>query len=105
MTLNPNDDLVPVEHARLLMNIDRPEDGLMRVREAMRLNPYHPNWYWNAEGTCLHIAGRYEEAIDAFDRVDSPQFWVEAYLRRVSRHVRQVRTRCAPPRADPDHAS
>ena len=22
----------------------------------MRLNPYHPNWYWNIEGLCLQIA-------------------------------------------------
>jgi len=46
----------------------------------MRLNPYHPNWYWNIEGRCLHTLGRYEEAIAAFKRVDVPQFWVGAYL-------------------------
>ena len=78
--LNPNDDLIAVEHGRLLMYLDRAEEGLLRVREAMRLNPYHPNWYWNIEGRCLHTLGRYEEAIAAFERVDVPQFWVEAYL-------------------------
>jgi TolB-like protein/DNA-binding SARP family transcriptional activator len=80
MTLNPNDDLIAVEHGRLLMYLDRPEEGLLRVREAMRLNPYHPNWYWNLEGRCLHSAGRYDEAIAAFERMDVRQFWVEAYL-------------------------
>ena len=80
MALNPNDDLIAVEHGRLLMYLDRADEGLLRVREAMRLNPYHPNWYWNIEGRCLHTLGRYEEAIAAFERIDAPPFWVEAYL-------------------------
>lgn len=78
-SLNPNDDLTAVEHGRMLMYHDRPEDGLMRVREAMRLNPFHPNWYWNVYGRCLHTAGRYEEAIAAFNRLEATPFWVLAY--------------------------
>jgi adenylate cyclase len=80
MALNPNDDLVALEHGRLLVALDRSDEGLLRVREARRLNPYHPNWYWNIEGLCLHTAGRYEEAIAAYGNIDAPQFWVEAYL-------------------------
>jgi TolB-like protein/DNA-binding SARP family transcriptional activator/Tfp pilus assembly protein PilF len=80
IAFNPNDDLVVVEHGRILCAIGRPEEGLLRVREAMRLNPYHPNWYWNIEGLCLHHMGQYEEAIAAYDHIDVPQFWVEAYL-------------------------
>ena len=80
VALNPNDDLVVAEHARLLTATGRPEEGLARIREAMRLNPYHPNWYWNIEGLCLLIAARYQEAIEAFARIDHPHFWVEAYL-------------------------
>ncbi|NJO35577.1 MAG: hypothetical protein HC869_23375 [Rhodospirillales bacterium] len=80
MALNPNDDLIVAEHARLLNTLGRWEEGLLRIREAMRLNPYHPNWYWNIEGLSLHHAERYEEAIDAYGRIDVPQFWVEAYL-------------------------
>jgi len=62
------------------MYLDQPDAGFRRVREAMRLNPYHPNWYWNLIGRSLHTAGRYEEAISAFARIDAPQFWVDAYL-------------------------
>ncbi len=80
ISLNPNDDLVAAEHGRLLMYLDRPVEGLARVREAMRLNPFHPNWYWNLEARCLHSEGRYEEAIAALERIDDPQFWTEAYL-------------------------
>ena len=80
VTLNPNDGLIAAEHGRLLMYLDRPEEGLRRVREAMRHNPFHPSWYKNIEGRCLHTAARYEEAIAAFEGVDAPQFWIEAYL-------------------------
>lgn len=80
MALNPNDDLIAAEHGRLLMYLDRPDEGLQRVQEARRLNPFHPNWYWNIEGRCHHTAGRYDDAIAAFERVDEPQFWNEAYL-------------------------
>ena len=80
IALNPNDDLVVVNHGRILCGAGQPEEGVLRVREAMRLNPYHPNWYWNIEGLCLHHIGRYEEAIAAYHRIDVPQFWVEAYL-------------------------
>jgi DNA-binding SARP family transcriptional activator/Tfp pilus assembly protein PilF len=80
VALSPNDDLVVAEHARLLAATGRPEEGLGRVCEAMRLNPYHPNWYWNIEGLCLQIAAKYQEAIEAYSRIDHPHFWVEAYL-------------------------
>jgi adenylate cyclase len=80
MALNPKDDLVVVEHGRILCATGHPGKGLLRVREAMRLNPYHSNWYWNIEGLCLHHLGRHEEAIAAYEHIDMPQFWVEAYL-------------------------
>jgi TolB-like protein/Tfp pilus assembly protein PilF len=80
IALNPNEDQIAVEHARILLAIGEPVRALSRVREAMRLNPYHPNWYWNVEGLCLHRLGRYEEAISAYGRIDQPQFWTEAYL-------------------------
>lgn len=77
---NPNDDLLLIEHGRYLMYLGRPQDGLDLVAEAMRLNPFHPNWYWNIQGRCLHMLGRCEEAIQAFQRIHQPIFWVNAYL-------------------------
>ncbi len=67
----------------------------------MRLNPYHPNWYFNLEGRCLHTDKRYDEAIASFERINVPQFWVEAYLaachamcgrkQRADHHVNQLK--------------
>jgi TolB-like protein/Tfp pilus assembly protein PilF len=80
LRMNPNDDLLLIEYARFMMYDDRPEEGLKLVAEAMRLNPFHPNWYWNIEGRCLHTLGRFGEAITAFERVANPPFWTLAYL-------------------------
>jgi adenylate cyclase len=86
---NPNDDLLLIEHGRYLMYIDRPEDGLRRIREAMRLDPYHPNWYWNIQGRCLHTLGRHDEALAAFLRHENPPFYVLAYIAACHRQLGQ----------------
>jgi adenylate cyclase len=58
--LNTNDDLAMVELGRYQMYIGRPHDGAELVRRAIRRNPYHPNWYWNILGRCLHTAEAFE---------------------------------------------
>ena len=90
LAANPNDDMLLVEYGRFLMYVDRPEDGLRRVREAMRLNPFHPVWYWNVAGRCLHMLDRPAEALDAFRRIPAPAFYHLAYqavcLKRLGDH-------------------
>ena len=54
---NPNDELILTEYGRYLMYVDRPEDGLQRIREAMRVNPFHPVWFWSIQGRVLHTLG------------------------------------------------
>ena len=49
--------------------LGRPEEGIDRIREAMRLNPYHPDWYWSDLGVALYTARRYADAAEAFGRV------------------------------------
>lgn len=75
----PNDDLLAIEYGRFLMYDDRADEGLMRIREAMRLNPYHPNWYWNIVGRNLHTLERYDEALECFLKVLNPPFYVHGY--------------------------
>ena len=78
--LNPNDDLIMIENARYLMYVGKPLVGADLVHKAMRRNPYHPNWYWNILGRCLHTAKLHDQAITALDRLTAPQFWNYAYL-------------------------
>jgi adenylate cyclase len=80
LAANPNDDLLMIEYGRYLMYVDRPEDGLRRVSEAMRLNPLHPDWFWNIQGRCLHLLGRHAEALAAFRHIISPVFYHFAYM-------------------------
>ena len=46
----------------------------------MCLNPFHPNWVWNILGRTLHSADRWEDAMRAFKRISTPNFWNFAYL-------------------------
>lgn len=80
LAANPNDDLLLTEYGRFLMYDERPEEALQHIREGMRLNPFHPNWYWGIRGRCLHTRGRYAEARDAFLRISDPPFYTYAYL-------------------------
>jgi adenylate cyclase len=90
LRMNPNDERLLIEHGRFLMYAGRPEEGLMRVREAMRLNPFHPNWYWNIGGRCLHTLGRFAEALDAFQRIPAPPYYVHAYMAACHRALGQT---------------
>jgi len=90
LALNPNDDLLAVEYARFLQYIERENDGVDLVRKAMRLNPFYPDWYWNIMGRCWHAMGRYADALDAFERIELPPFWVNAYLAACNQQLGRV---------------
>ena len=55
IALNPNDANAIASVGGLLANLGRSEEGIDRIREAMRLNPYHPDWYWAQLGMALYI--------------------------------------------------
>lgn len=57
--------------ATLLYYAGRPEEGLERVRQAMRLNPHHPFNYTFHLGQALFILGRYDEAVAALEEAVS----------------------------------
>lgn len=42
----------------------------------MRLNPFHPEWYWMALGAAFLAARRHGDAIEAYKRRTRPQLWV-----------------------------
>jgi TolB-like protein/Tfp pilus assembly protein PilF len=76
IALNPNDANAIAGFGRHLAFLGRPEEGIDRIREAMRLNPYHPEWYWNQLGMVLYAARKYTDAVEAYARVTRPGFWV-----------------------------
>ena len=68
-SLNPNDDLTVVQQGEILTWIGQPEEGAKWIKEAMCLNPYHPERYWNHLGRAYFVARRYGEALESFRRI------------------------------------
>lgn len=71
LRLNPNNDLIVVQQGELLTWLGRPEEGVEWIQKAMRLNPYHPERFWNHLGRAYYVARRYAEAIEALNRMSS----------------------------------
>ena len=84
LSLNPNSDLIVVQQGEMLTWLGRPEEGIEWIRKAMRLNPYHPERFWNHLGRACFAARRYAEAIDAFRRITRPTTRITPSWRRSS---------------------
>lgn len=76
LALNPNDANVRATYGSALASFGHYEEGIGHIREAMRLNPFHPEWYWVALGGAFLAARRYADAIEAYKRRTRPQVWV-----------------------------
>ena len=77
LALNPNDANVMASSGLTLAHLGRAEEGVGRIREAMRLNPnpYHTEWYWSDLGVTLYAARRYADALEAFGHRTQPGPW------------------------------
>jgi len=80
LSLNPNNDLILVQNGELLTWLGRPQDGIEWIRKAMRLNPYHPERFWNHLGRAHYTARQYSETVDALSRVSRPDKTHHAFL-------------------------
>jgi adenylate cyclase len=78
--LNPNNDLILVQQGELLTWLGRPEDGIEWIRKAMRVNPYHPQRFWNHLGRAYYTARQYSEAVAALSRVTRQDYTHHALL-------------------------
>jgi adenylate cyclase len=48
------------------------EEGIEWIRKAMRLNPYHPERFWNHLARAYFVARRYDDALDALRHIRIP---------------------------------
>lgn len=80
LALNPNDANAMAAYGGTLGTLGRYDEGIEMVRAAMRLNPYHPEWYWISLGSILYQSRRYEDALEAFGRRANPGHWVVARI-------------------------
>ena len=80
LALNPNDDLIVVQQGEMLTWIGQPDEGVEWIQKAMRLNPYHPERFWNHLGHAYFVARRYGDAVAAFSRIARPDASHLAFL-------------------------
>ena len=80
LALNPNNDLIVVQQGEYLTWIGSPAEGVDWIRKAMRLNPHHPERFWNHLGRAYFVGRQYKEAIEAFRRISAPDKFHHAFL-------------------------
>ncbi|MFO0990930.1 MAG: tetratricopeptide repeat protein [Hyphomicrobiales bacterium] len=64
--LNPNDANAAAHRGYALAIVGRAEEGVEVIRQAMRLNPLHPDWYWDNLAIAQYTAHHYEEALASY---------------------------------------
>jgi len=78
--LSPNDAGIKCESAEFLAFAGQVDEAITLVTEAMRLDPFHPDWFfWNA-GIIYYTARQYGAAIDAIERGREPDADTLLYL-------------------------
>ena len=78
--LNPNDADGLIMKGRLLAFRGRPEEALVCLEAAGRLNPLHFRWYDVHFGVALYSLRRFAEAAQAFKQMHLPSSWSSARL-------------------------
>lgn len=76
LALNPNDANAIATLGGVAAALGRIDEGTDLVRQAMRLNPYHPEWYWVELAIIFYMARRYEDALEAYLHRTNPGYWV-----------------------------
>jgi tetratricopeptide (TPR) repeat protein len=73
--LNPNDADGIILVGDLLVTRGDPTEGLAWIERAMRLNPFHPDWYNATYAIALYSLNRFAEAAQAIKRMPSEGRW------------------------------
>ena len=67
ISLNPNDADILMWRATSLAFLGEPEKGVEAAKLAMRLNPFHPDWYLSDYAVVLFFCQRFEEMQAIYD--------------------------------------
>ncbi|MDP6787324.1 MAG: adenylate/guanylate cyclase domain-containing protein [Rhodospirillales bacterium] len=80
LNLNPNYDLVVVQHGELMTWLGRPDEGVEWIKKAMQLNPFHPPRFWSHLSRAYFVGRRYPDAIEAIKQISAPDQMHHSYL-------------------------
>ena len=79
LALNPNNSDALANCAWPLMFEGRTDEALARLERAMRLNPFHPDWYLWGLGMAQYLRGNCRDACDALHRMSQPNDQSKAF--------------------------
>jgi TolB-like protein/class 3 adenylate cyclase len=69
-TLMPNSADLLASKAEILSYAEQPEEAIRITKEAIRLNPHHPDWYPQYLGLAYYVNGQYGEALDVLKGIN-----------------------------------
>ena len=72
LRINPNDADLLARSADALVYCERVDEAIDRCKHAIRLNPNCPDFYWWQLGFSYFHLGRYDDALDALERMTAP---------------------------------
>ena len=90
VTLNPNDVEIACGYAHWLARMGRTSEALEKLDIAVQRDPFRPDWYWEIRAVPLLQEKRYEEVIEAFNRISRLQLWHFPYLVSAYAHLGRI---------------
>jgi tetratricopeptide (TPR) repeat protein len=79
--LNPNNPETISEMGDILTYLGRAKEAIEWLDRAKRVDPFfEPAWYWWVRGLALYLAGRYDDAVSAYERSTARTAGVAAYI-------------------------
>ncbi|MDH3688149.1 MAG: tetratricopeptide repeat protein [Gammaproteobacteria bacterium] len=80
LELNPNNADILADRAEALYTSGKADEAITCVRQAMQLNPYHPEWYlWNL-GIAYYVARQYTDAVQTLNQMTNHNLDSRLYL-------------------------
>jgi Tfp pilus assembly protein PilF len=86
LALNPNDADLVAEYGDTLTYWGTPQDAIIELKRAMKINPLYPDWYrWNLAFALFSVQA-YEESLQELARISQPHNNVHLII--AANHVR-----------------
>jgi adenylate cyclase len=80
LQLNPNEGNAKVLYGIWHCFSGRVDQAVACIEDALEHDPFGHEWYWDDYCIVLVAAGRYEEAIAAYDKIMAPAPWSYAFV-------------------------
>ena len=111
--INPHDASTLSNAAPIFLFLGEKERAVKTAELAIRLNPFHPDWYLASLGMCYYIAKDYERAISSMEM--APDGWCDTrpylaaahaqlgHIETAQQHIKEfIRLSCEQMGGDPD---